>query len=202
MMKKVVASVLIVMGMSASVQAAGNPEAGKAKSMMCGGCHGVDGNSAVSMFPKLANQGERYLIKQIHDIKSGARAVPQMTGILTGLSDQDIEDVAAYFNAQKRTGGQAKKELVEKGQSIYRVGNKAVGIPACAACHTPTGVGMPEAGFPALGGQHADYIVTQLKNFRSGARANDGDTRVMRDVAARMRDDEIEAVASYISGLH
>jgi cbb3-type cytochrome c oxidase subunit III len=202
MMKNVVIGLLMAVGISSAVQAAGNPEAGKTKAMVCGGCHGVDGNSAAGMFPKLAGQGERYLIKQIHDIKSGARNVPQMTGILTSLSDQDIQDIAAYFHSQKRTGGQAKKDLVAKGETIYRAGNQAVGIPACAACHGATGAGLQEAGFPALSGQHPEYIVTQLKNFRSGARANDGDTRIMRDVTARMRDDEIDAVASFVSGLH
>ena len=118
------------------------------------------------------------------------------------MSNQDIEDVAAYFNAQKKTGGQAKKELVDKGRRLYLAGNKSVGIPACTACHGPTGNGVAAAGFPALAGQYSDYTVSQLKSFRSGARANDGDTRVMRDITARMRDDEIDAVASYISGLH
>ena len=135
-------------------------------------------------------------------IKEGKRVVIEMTGILDGFSAQDLENLAAYFSAQTSTGGQAKKDLVKAGEVLYRGGNPATKIAACTACHGPSGKGIDLAGFPALSGQHADYIAGQLKKFRSGERANDGDTRMMRSVAALLSDKEIEAVASYISGLN
>lgn len=206
-------TVLIAMAVSLSVSAAsaaglvGDAAAGKTKAAACGACHGADGNSPAPTFPKLAGQGERYLVKQIHDIKSGARPVPAMAGQTDNLSEQDIADIAAYYAGQKGSVNQAKKDLVARGEAIYRGGVREKGVPACAACHSPTGAGNAPAGFPKLGGQHADYVTTQLKAYRAAAdgdaagRANDGDTKPMRGVAARMSDAEIAAVASYISGL-
>ena len=203
-MKMILKSVVIAAGLSGSLAAyaAGDVEAGKAASATCAACHGSDGNSAVASFPKLAGQGEKYLIKQINDIKSGKRPVIEMTGLLDALSEQDIANIAAYFAAQVSSPGQAKKDLVAKGEALYRQGNVATKMAACTACHGPAGEGVELAAFPALAGQHADYIAAQLKKFRSGERSNDGDTRMMRSVAARMNDKEIEAVASYISGLY
>lgn len=206
-------TVLIAMAVSLSVSAAsaaglvGDAAAGKTKAAACGACHGADGNSPAPTFPKLAGQGERYLVKQIHDIKSGARPVPAMAGQTDNLSEQDIADIAAYYAGQKGSVNQAKKDLAARGEAIYRGGVREKGVPACAACHSPTGAGNAPAGFPKLGGQHADYVTTQLKAYRAAAdgdaagRANDGDTKPMRGVAARMSDAEIAAVASYISGL-
>src|SRR5690606_32359217 len=206
-------TVLIAMAVSLSVSAAsaaglvGDAAAGKTKAAACGACHGADGNSPAPTFPKLAGQGERYLVKQIHDIKSGARPVPAMAGQTDNLSEQDIADIAAYYAGQKGSVNQAKKDLVARGEAIYRGGVREKGVPACAACHSPTGAGNAPAGFPKLGGQHAEYVTTQLKAYRAAAdgdaagRANDGDTKPMRGVAARMSDAEIAAVASYISGL-
>lgn len=203
-MKTLLKSVVIVAGlaMASGVSAAGNVEAGKNSSAMCAACHGADGNSAVPNFPKLAGQGEKYLLKQMQDVKAGNRVIVEMTGMLDAFSDQDLENLAAYFSAQTITPGQAKKDLVEAGEVLYRAGNPATQVAACTACHGPSGKGVDLAVFPALGGQHADYIASQLKKFRSGERANDGDTRMMRSVAARLSDKEIEAVASYISGLY
>lgn len=201
-MKKVIAGLVVAMGMSSAAFAAGNVAAGQEKAMMCGGCHGMDGNSMVANFPKLANIGEKYLIKQMQDIKSGARAVPEMTGLLDAMSDQDLEDVAAFFASQKRGVNQASAEGIEKGQQLYRAGNKATGAAACTACHGPTGAGIELAVFPALGGQHAAYIEKQLQMFRSGDRNNDGDSAIMRSIAAKLSDAEIKAVANYISGLN
>ena len=138
----------------------------------------------------------------MNDIKTGNRAVPEMTGLLDNMTDQDIQDIASYFASQKTSLEQAKADLVEKGQSIYRAGNMATGLAACTACHAPNGQGNGPAAFPALSGQHSTYIAAQLKKFRSGERANDGDARMMRDIAAKLSDSEIEAVSSYISGLH
>tara|TARA_R110002072_G_scaffold47597_2_gene130768 strand:+ start:41988 stop:42599 length:612 start_codon:yes stop_codon:yes gene_type:complete len=203
-MKTLLKSVVIVAGLviASGVSAGGDVEAGKNSSVMCAACHGADGNSAIPNFPKLAGQGEKYLLKQLKDIKTGKRVVMEMTGMLAAFSDQDIENLAAYYAAQTGTPGQAKKDLVEAGEILYRVGNPATQVAACAACHGPTGKGVELAAFPALSGQHADYTATQLKKFRSGERANDGDTRMMRSVSARLSDKEIEAVASYISGLY
>jgi len=197
------------LGLSASTAwAAGDAAVGKTKAAVCFACHGQDGNSPAPTFPKLAGQGERYLDKQIHDIKSGARAVPAMAGLTTNLTDVDIADISAYFSKQTPSVNQAKKDLVAKGELIYRGGLSGKGVPACTACHSPDGAGNAPAGFPHLGGQHADYIATQLKAYRAAAdgdasgRANDGDNKPMRMIASRLSDNEIAAVASFISGLH
>ncbi len=208
-MKKVLLAGVIALGvMSQTAVAAGDAAAGKAKTAACVACHGPDGNSPAPTFPKLAGQGERYLLKQLHDIKSQVRPVPVMLGLLDNFSDQDLADISAYFASQKGSVSQAKKDLVTKGELIYRAGLKDRGIPACTACHSPTGSGNAPAGFPRLGGQHADYIATQLKAYRAAAdgdaagRANDGDTKPMRTIAAYLTDSEIAAVSSYVSGLH
>ncbi len=194
----------------ASAQTVGDAGAGQQKAAACVACHGQDGNSAVSSFPKLAGQGERYLVKQLTEIKSGVRKVEAMAGIATNLSEQDMADIAAYFAKQKTTLGGVKKEQLALGQKIYRSGIAAKGVPACMACHGPNGLGIASAGFPALGGQHQDYTVAQLKAFRAAGRGdkegvkreNDGDSMMMRKVAAKLSDTELEAVANYISGLH
>lgn len=207
-MRRIVLAGAILLGMSSWVFAAGDAAAGKTKAAACGACHGADGNSAAPTFPKLAGQGERYLIKQITDIKNKARVVPPMTGMVDNLSDQDIADIAAYFASQSGSVNQAKKDTLTKGEQIFRGGIREKSVPACSACHLPTGAGNALAGFPRLGGQHADYIATQLKAYRAAAdgdangRANDGDTKPMRSVAARLSDSEIAALANYISGLH
>jgi cytochrome c553 len=200
-MKKIILTALIAMGVVGYGHAAGNAEAGKAKAAMCGACHGADGNSAAPNFPKLAGQGERYLVKQMNDIKNGDRAVLEMTGLLNAFTAQDIADVAAYFAAQNGTIGYADKAQVEKGEQIFRAGIADRGIAACAGCHAPSGEGNAPAGFPKLNGQHAAYTVKQLKDFRDSKRANDP-SGMMRDNAYTMRDDEIEAVSQYIQGLH
>ncbi len=208
-MKKVLLASVIALGViSQGAMAAGDAAAGKAKAAVCGACHGPDGNSAAPTFPKLAGQGERYLVKQLQDIKTGVRPVPAMAGLTDNLSAQDMADLAAYFASQAGSLNQAKKDLVAKGEQIYRAGLKDRGIPACTACHSPTGSGNAPAGFPRLGGQHADYIAAQLKGYRAAAdgdaagRSNDGDTKPMRTVAAHLTDSEIAAVANYVSGLH
>jgi cytochrome c553 len=213
MMRKILVAVAVSVGLTGPALAAdkvlvGDAAAGKAKTAACVACHGVDGNSPAPSFPKLAGQSERYLTKQLHDIKSGVRPVPTMVGMTEQLTDQDIADIAAYFAAQEASIGQAKKDLVAKGELIYRGGLREKGVPACAACHSPSGVGNAPAGFPRLGGQYADYVVVQLKAYRAAqdgdatGRSNDGDNKPMRSIAARLSDSEIAAVASYIAGLH
>lgn len=202
-------AILFLVGM-ANVQAAGDAEAGKAKAAVCAGCHGADGNSMVPSFPKLAGQGEKYTIKQLHDMKSGERPVAQMAAFLPGLSDQDIEDIAAYYGSQAVKVGKADPALVELGEKLYRAGNPESGVTACAGCHGAKGEGMPAAGFPALSGQHAAYTEAQLKAFRAAGRGdeagpyrkNDGEGMMMRATAARLTDSEIKALASYINGLY
>ncbi len=220
-MKTLLIATLIALGLTGVAQAEGDASAGKSKAAACAACHGADGNSQVPSFPKLAGQNERYLVKQMQDIQCGAlsadeqkktkctpRAVPTMAGQLDNKSEQDVADIAAWYASQAKSGGQAKAALLVRGEAIYRGGIREKDVAACTACHSPTGQGNAQAGFPALGGQHADYIAAQLKAFRahadgdSNGRSNDGDTRVMRDIAFRMTDGEIEAVASYISGLH
>jgi len=191
---------------------AGDAAAGKQKSLTCSACHAADGNSLVPTFPKLAGQNERYLIKQINDIKSGARPVPTMAGQVDNMSDEDIADIAAWYASQAGSGGQADPATLALGASVYRGGVSASGVAACAACHGASGSGNAPAGFPKLSGQHPEYIADQLRRFRTGAentleqnpagRTNDGDSRMMRDVAYRMTDNEIDAVANFIAGLH
>jgi cytochrome c553 len=201
-MKNKILFAIALISLGGLAHAAGDAEAGKARAMVCGACHGADGNSPAPTFPKLAGQGEKYLIKQMQDIKSGARSVPTMAGQLDAFDDQAIADVAAYFASQKVQTGVADPDKVALGERLYRAGDREKGLPACTACHSPTGAGNAPAGFPALGGQHAEYIAVALKAFRTGERSNDGDTRVMRDIAYKMNDKEIDAVASYIAGLH
>lgn len=184
----------------------GDPDAGKNKAATCVACHGADGNSAVPNFPKLAGLGEKYLLKQLLDIRSGARPVPTMVGQLDGKSDQDLADMAAWFDSQARSGSQADPDLVALGEKVYRSGVAERNVAACIACHSPTGQGNAPAGFPALAGQHAEYIAAQLRAYRKGyedesGRTNDGDTKIMRTNAFGLSDKEIEAVASYAAGL-
>ena len=172
-MNKLLISLLVTIGITGMAHAAGDATAGKGKTAVCGACHGADGNSPAAMFPKLAGQNAAYLSKQINDIKSGTRPVVEMTGLLDAITDQDLADIAAYYAKQAGTVGHAAKELVEQGQKIYRGGIANKGVAACTACHTPTGEGMAQAGFPAIGGQHAAYTEKQLKMFRNGERNND-----------------------------
>ena len=183
-----------------AVHAAGDAEAGKAKSAMCLACHGADGNSPAPNFPKLAGQHADYIAKQLNQFKSGERVDATMNGMVAALSEQDMLDLAAFYATQQRTVGTAAESDVELGQVIYRAGNPTSGVAACAACHGPQGMGNPMAKFPGLSGQHADYTVLQLKNFRSSTRNNDAGS-MMRMVAKKMSDDEINAVAQYVQGL-
>ncbi|SDK44954.1 c-type cytochrome [Microbulbifer yueqingensis] len=195
------------------VVAEGDPAAGKAKAAQCAACHGPDGNSPAAAFPKIAGLGEKYLLKQLMDVKSGEREIPQMVGQLDNFDQQDLEDLAAYFASQKMQLSGAEPISVmlnnsenvdglQLGRELYRGGNSETGVPACMGCHSPTGQGNAPAGYPRLGGQWADYIETQLKAFRAGERSNDGETRVMRSVARQLSDAEIKAVANYLAGLH
>lgn len=197
--------VLVITAATISVaHAAGDAGAGKAKAATCGACHGADGNSMVPTFPKLAGQGEKYLLKQMNDVKSGARVIPAMAGLLDNMPAQDMADIAAYFSSQPASGGAAKDdaEMLAIGERIYRAGDKEKGVAACSGCHSPNGAGNAPAGFPKISGQHADYLATQLKAFQTEQRMNDGDNKIMRSVAGRLSDKEIAALAQYVSGLY
>ena len=180
--------------------AAGDAAAGKTKAAACAACHSADGNSVNPVWPKLAGQHAPYLVKQLTNFKAGDRNNAMMAPMAAPLSEQDMADIAAYFSGQTQNGGKADPALVAAGEKLFRGGNATTGVAACMGCHGPNGMGNPPANFPRLSGQHAAYTVTQLKTFRSGERANDAGM-MMRNIAARMTDDEMKAVASYIEGL-
>lgn len=184
-----------------AVQAAGNADEGKTKSAVCAGCHAADGNSGLNpLWPKLAGQHPQYIEKQLKDFKAGNRSDPLMAPMAMPLSEQDMADLAAYFSSQTKKIGTAAADKIDAGEKLYRAGNAATGVAACMACHGPAGSGNPQALFPALNGQNAEYLVKALKDFRSGARTNDN-AKMMQGVVARMTDAEMEAVAQYIQGL-
>jgi len=186
---------------STAVFAQGDVQAGRTKAAMCAGCHGPSGNSQNPIWPKLAGQGAFYIEKQLHDFQDKKRNNATMAPMAMGLSDVDIENVAAYFASVPSTVEAASADLVALGEKLYRGGKASSGLPACIACHGPNGAGSAPAAFPRIGGQHAPYLVQTLKDFKAGTRSNDHQG-MMRDVAARMSNGEIEAVSSYISGLH
>lgn len=205
-MNKLVVSLLLTLGVAGAATAAqtvkGDAAAGQAKTAVCGACHNPDGNSLAPNFPKLAGQGQRYLEKQLHDIKSGKRTVLEMTGMLAAFNDQDLADIAAYFSSQKGSVGAADSKLVERGRALFNGGDLEKGMPACTGCHSPNGAGIALAGFPHLSGQPSQYVTKQLTDFREGNRTNDGDAMTMRTIAGKLSNHDIEALASYIQGLH
>lgn len=184
--------------------AVGNIEVGKEKSAPCVACHNLDGNSTVPMWPKLAGQYQSYLVKQLKEYKlgeTGPRYDPQMIGMVANLSDQDMQDLAAYFESQKPAPGKALANYVKLGEKIYRGGNPITGVSACTACHGPKGAGNVLAKYPKVSGQHAEYTQIQLKAFRDKKRRNDING-IMQDIAKRMSDEEMIAVSQYMEGLH
>jgi cytochrome c553 len=199
--KSVVAAVLVTSVSSIALAQQGSADAGAGKIAVCVACHGQSGNDSVlPNVPKLGARGERYLLKQLQEIKSGVRNVPLMAGMLNTLNDQDLADVAAYFNAQPLAQGAAEEAKVALGETLYRAGNADIGVAACTACHAPDGKGNVSAGYPSLSGQDVAYTDLTLRAFRAGERAND-EASIMRTIAARLSDAEIAALASYVSGL-
>jgi cytochrome c553 len=193
----------------------GDAARGEAKAAVCAACHSVDGNSTDPQYPKLAGQHERYIARQLALYKSGERANPIMLGFAAMLSPQDMRDVGAYFASKTSSAGLADDSIIKEGEragqkfyaageALYRGGDAERGIPACIACHAPSGSGNPGPAYPRLGGQHAGYSAAQLTAFRDGAvwgkdaNANE----VMRGVAKHLTDAEIASLASYIEGLH
>ena len=203
-MKKLASVILHIFLSSIAPQllfAQGDAAAGQAKSALCATCHGADGNSQLSINPKLAGQNASYLVKQLKDYKSGARVNPTMTAMVAALTDQDVLDIAAWYSSQQVSLLGADPETLELGETLYRAGIKDLSVAACSACHSPTGNGNGPAGFPSLSGQHSEYTLLQLKAFRAGERQNDS-SAMMRSVVERLTDKELEALASYVSGLN
>jgi cytochrome c553 len=197
---RVIAVLAAGMLASAGANAAGDAAKGaEIATVVCAACHGPDGNSVITANPKLAGQHPEYLAKQLNEFKSGKRANAVMGPMSATLATaEDVLNVAAYFAAQAPKGGAAKSNgNGSDGERIYKGGILAKGVPACASCHSPNGAGIP-AQFPRLAGQHAEYNLNQLKAFRSGERAN---APMMRVIASKMSDQEMEAVADYVQGL-
>ena len=174
---------------------------GQAAAVSCAACHGGDGNSAIAINPSLAGQHAQYITKQLMNFKSGERNNAIMKGMVAMLAtDEDMKNVAAFYAAQKPRPGIARDQaLVDAGQKIYRGGDVNAGIPACASCHSPSGAGIP-AQYPRLAGQMKEYTLAQLKAFKAGERANDN-AAMMRTIAGRLSDKQMEALAEYVSGL-
>ncbi|HQX25970.1 MAG TPA: c-type cytochrome [Pseudomonadota bacterium] len=182
----------------------GDPAAGEAKAAVCGACHGIDGNALDPQYPKLAGQHERYIARQLALFKTGARENPIMLGFSAALSEQDMRDLGAFYASKAVAPGVADEKLYPRGEQIYRGGDRASGTPACMACHGPAGSGNPGARYPALAGQHANYTRAQLQKFRDGmvwGRDNDANV-VMSGAAAYLSDEDIEALSTYLEGLH
>ncbi len=198
MTKRLIASVLLSLLLPVQAWSA-DIAAGETKAAMCIGCHGATGNSASGAFPSLAGQHASYLAEQLQDYRDGSRENATMQGMAAGLSDEDIDNLAAFYAAQTLTPKAAGAAHAE-GELIYRGGITEAGVASCTGCHGPGGEGNPGAKFPSLAGQYADYTVAQLKAFRSGGRNND-DNKMMRNIAQRMTDDEMQAVADFLQGL-
>ncbi len=194
-------TVISLLMLISAYSSAGDPAKGETLSQTCAACHSVDGNSINPVWPKLAGQHAGYIVKQLQDFKEGKRINAQMTAMVASLSEQDMEDLAAYFSSKKIKTGSAKAELIESGQRIYRSGDNQTGVSACMACHGPAGAGNPGALYPSIAGQHAAYTAVQLKTFKSEERNND-ENKVMRSIAGPMTNAQIEAVSEYIQGLH
>ena len=181
----------------------GDATAGQAKAAVCGACHGLDGNSSDAQYPKLAGQSEQYIVRQLTDFKAGKRQNPIMLGMATPLSEQDMHDIGAYFASKTSLPGVADQALVEHGQTLFREGDVARGIPACMACHSADGRGNPGAMYPQLASQHAQYIEATLKAWHDGTTwGDDAHAQIMPSIAKKLDADDIAALASYIEGLH
>ncbi|UJF22331.1 c-type cytochrome [Shewanella sp. OMA3-2] len=205
-MKKLALALSVVAAMSSPVMAEGNAEAGKTKALVCSACHGVDGNSMIDMYPKLAGQHPSYLEKQLKEFRAAmqtggkeGRMDPIMGSMAIGLSDQDIADLSAYYSSLKLVVADVA-DVPALGESLYKGGDMARGITSCIACHGPDAKGMEAAGFPAIGGQHANYIKIQLTKFRDTNRHNDMNG-MMQDVAKKLSDADMEALSKYISSI-
>lgn len=204
-MKKIIFTLALMLGVAGTAQAQGDVEAGKAKSATCVACHGNDGNSPADMYPKIAGQHASYIEKQLLEFKAAAtggvgRANAIMGGMVMPLSEQDMADLATYYASISVTPVAVPEEVIEQGAALYQGGDMERGITACIACHGPRGEGLESAKFPRLSGQHPAYIKAQLELFRSGERDNDPNG-MMRDIATKLTDQDIEILSQYVAGL-
>jgi len=197
-------------GVALAEETAAKSDLAKAKQtadQVCAACHGADGNSPIAANPNLAGQQAAYVTAQLEHFKSGVRNNAIMAGMVASLDAADMHALGVYFSQLKpKAAGIKERELALTGQKLYRGGNSVTGLPACAGCHSPDGAGIPSR-YPRLGGQHADYALVQLKAFKAGERGmdkggKDVNGRVMAQVAARMSDQEMQAVVQYVSGLY
>jgi cytochrome c553 len=196
-------SLLLVSAAAAESLIEGSYEAGEAKAIVCGACHGPGGNSVNPAWPSIAGQHGGYFAQELREFKSGARTNVLMTGQAMMLSEEDMQNLAVYYSAQEAAAKSVlDAKTVNKGQALYRGGNKENGVSACIACHGPAGNGNPAAKYPDISGQYAQYLAQTLRDYANGTRKSDKPTRIMRDIAAKMSEDEILAVASYVQGLH
>lgn len=207
------ATVFAASAAAPAIAKGGDPAAGETQAAVCAGCHGADGNSPAPSFPKLAGLGEKYLTEQLKLIQSNERAIVEMTGLLDGKSEQDLKDLAAFFNSKTmqlsgakplevKVNAGIKVDGLKLGARVFRSGNLETGVPACTGCHSPQGLGNEPAGYPRLSGQYSEYIAKQLRAYRAGDRVAGANSNIMRQVAEQMSDAEIDAVANYISGLN
>ena len=180
----------------------GSIEAGKARALTCTACHGAEGISVNPLWPNIAGQSANYTLAQLKAFKNGTRKDPLMSSQAMLLLDEDMRNLSVYFESLPAPAmAVADASKVDKAEAIYRGGDKEAGVAACLACHGPSGRGNPAAVYPALQGQHATYTAKQLRDYKSGARVSDGKTRMMRDIAARLDEDDIVALAAYVQGL-
>ena len=194
--------VLVSAAASADGLVDGDAEAGKAKAITCGACHGQDGNSVNPVWPSIAGQHPTYIVEQLQAFKNGARTEPLMLGQAMMLNDEDMRNLAVYYSElPAATKVVADPTTLDHGERLYRGGSRDNNTPACIACHGPNGRGNPAASYPSLKGQYAVYIAKQLREYAAGARKSDGVTRVMRDIAAKLSEQDIVAVSSYVQGL-
>ncbi len=195
-------ALLISLQASADGLVDGSYEDGKTKAVRCGACHGPDGNSVNPQWPSIAGQHAPYIVRQLEAFQNGERTNILMSSQAMTLTEQDINNVAVYFAAQPAAAKSvADPALVEKGQALDRGGDKESGAAACLSCHGPTGRGNPAAAYPLLRGQHATYIAATLRAYATDERKSDGVTKIMRDIAKRLTEDDILAVAAYVQGL-
>ena len=180
----------------------GDADAGEAKAITCAACHGQDGNSVNPVWPSIAGQHATYIVEQLQAFKGGSRNEPLMLGQVMMLNDEDMRNLAVFYSAKAPAAKSVSDpSIVDRGERIYRGGDRENRTSACIACHGPTGRGNPAASVPMIRGQYAEYAAQQLRAYASGARSSDGPTRVMRDIAATLSEEDIVAVASYMQGL-
>ena len=199
-MKKII--FILAICLSYGSNATGIYNAGKEKSIVCAACHGQEGVSINPIWPNLAGQHAGYLVKQLNDFKNNiTRSAPTMLPMVANLNEQDMEDLALFYESQKTHSGSTPKKYLNRGEQLYRGGDFSKHITACIACHGPKGTGNGQAGFPSLSGQNAAYTILQLQYFKTLKRKNDLNA-IMRDISARMSIEDMEAVANYVAGLH